>query len=214
MDECINTYCYYYYAKGAGSLDDFSIPSYFDEIHKTSSQDTFYQASSTRYYLIYLDRYDVHAMDLQTGYHFNCRDYLHTMNIPEMISTRFHDDMRECYEVGVKVYQIPDGSDSRSLKEWMNKQAEAWMGNKYGMTINNCLIPDSAIKYTCASGRKYAIYDSVEIGIATDLSTRESYSFEDMYDPKWRENNPGILQDLVECIPMVNRFGYNYPNPE
>lgn len=214
MGECLDTYCYYYYAKGVNSLDEFSIPSYFDNIQKTSSENTFYQASSTRYYLIYLARYDVHAIDLQTGYHYNCRDYVDIQNYEDYESCPFHSDMRECYGVGVKVYQIPDRSDSRRMKEWMNAQAEVWMGNKFGTTKDDYPIPDSAIEYICLSGRRYAIYDSVEIGIATDLSSRESYYFEDMYDSEWKKNNGDIFLDLVECIPIVNQFGYDYSKPE
>lgn len=151
---------------------------------------------------------------MQTGYHYNCKDYVNLPKDEDYESNPFHSDMRECYNVGVKVYQIPDGSDSRRLKEWMNKQAEAWMGNKFGTTKSDCLIPDSAIEYVCSSGRRYAIYDSVEIGIATDLSTRETYYFEDMYDAEWKKNNGDRLQDLIECIPLVNQYGYNYPIPE
>lgn len=215
MSECIDEYCYYYYAKRSNSLNNYSIPLWFDEISKTSNQEIFHQTSSTRYYLIYLDRYYVHAIDLQTGYHYNCKDYVDIAeNNPDYISTPFHCDMRECYEVGVKVYQIPDVTDSRKFKEWMNQQAEAWMGNKYGTTEDGWNIPDSAIEITCSSGRRYAIYDSVEIGLATDLKTRETHCFEDIYDQEWKKDHPEILQDMIECLPTIRRFGYDYPIPD
>lgn len=204
MFDCIDEYCRYYYVKDANSFSEYSIPSRYNSGYSISSDAFVYQCSSKKYYLIYLNRYTVSAMDIQTGYHYECETYVRALKKKGYQSTPFHSDMRECNSEAVRVYKIPKSNDSRIKVPWMNERAKAWMGNKYGESENGCPIPDDATEFECLSGQRYVIYYSVDELFATDLSTRKTYWLDDTHDVSFKEKYPEIAQDLKECSHKIN----------
>ncbi len=117
MGDCMQMYCLYYYGEEAQEFPEYSIPQEYDG-GMVGSDPLVMTCSSENQYLVFLDRFTVRALDVRTGYRYECRKYLAFSDNPGDHPFPFHDDMRECYQKAVEIYHIPEDHDTAAYLEW------------------------------------------------------------------------------------------------